>query len=1195
MKYIYLLVTGIFFSFNTIANDPSSALLLQSGTIYPQNNIDEFIGSDISVTDVVNGYYYRLIQFENFPDDIQKEKIRHAGIILNMYLPYRTYSCAIPVNFDRNLLKDLHAVSVMKWENNFVIHKDLTGGGFPSHCINEKGTVDLIVHYQQNISEADAVTLFENKGYHIVNALPLIHAVTLRIPDNRLGPVASLPFVYFIEAIAPPSIKDDTEGRTLHRSNMINADNVTGLHYDGTGVTVGIADDGEIGPHIDFTGRMVNHASGFGSSHGDMTSGICAGAGNLDPKIRGMASGATLHVFDISGYNHITDIVNHYTNFSMVITSTSYSQGCNEYTTASEFGDQVIHDNPQFELVFSAGNDGTGDCGYGAGNGWGNITGGYKVGKNVVACGNLSNTDVLQGSSSRGPAPDGRIKPDICSNGYNQLSTDENNTYQVGGGTSAASPGVAGVFAQLYEVYKTLTGAANPPSALIKACVLNTGEDLGNPGPDYEFGWGRINAWRAYKTLRDQRYISDSISQGQTNTYPLNVPSGVRQLRVMMYYHDEPGTPLAAKSLVNDLNLVVKDPSTNIITPWVLNPAPVASTLDDPAIRGIDSLNNVEQITIDNPVPGSYSMEVEGLQLPLSQQNYYLVFEFVSDSITVTYPNGGEGFVPTDNEFIRWDAVGDTGFFQISYSLDNGSSWTIAQNALTGASRLYSWNTPNVISDRALIRISRNGMTDQSDSLFTIISVPSNLHVTFVCPDSIGLAWNAVSGATGYTVSMLGARYMNDVGTTTTTNFTVTGTQATNGYWFSVAALAQNGGKGLRANAIYSPPGTTNCILSMDGGVTQIVNPSAELLLSCQSLANIPVIVDLKNEGANPISNFDVSYSVNGAGTVTETYTGTLSPNASAQFTFQQAISFPGNGIFDVRIWISVPGDLYLFNDTLNVLITVIPGITGTIPQTEDFESIALCPTANDCELTNCALGNGWQNAANGLYDDIDWRVNQGSTPSTSTGPDMDHTTGLSTGNYIYLEASACASKNAMLLSPCYDLSGMTDAQLTFWYHMYGASMGELHTDIIANGQLHADVLPVKSGNLGNFWRKDSVQLTQFIGQNIIVRFRGNTSINITGDMALDDINVEDLSIGIDKVNSTSFKIYPNPGSGVFRYTLANKSTSINLLSVRDVLGKIIYEKELGQTTTGTIDLTSCAKGIYFVEIGAQVVKVVLQ
>src|SRR5690606_19263562 len=98
--------------------------------------------------------------------------------------------------------------------------------------------------------------------------------------------------------------------------------------------------------------------------------------------------------------------------------------GCNAgYTTFTQTADRQVRQMPNLMHVFSAGNSGNSNCGYGAGPGWGNITGGIKAGKNVIAVGNVTALDVLSSSSSRGPASDGRIKPDICANGSSVYST----------------------------------------------------------------------------------------------------------------------------------------------------------------------------------------------------------------------------------------------------------------------------------------------------------------------------------------------------------------------------------------------------------------------------------------------------------------------------------------------------------------------------------------------------------------------------------------------------------------------------------------------------------------------------------------------------------------------------------------------------------------------------------------------------
>ena len=1099
----------LLFSCLTASSQNDSRIYLQSGVIQAPANLDDFINAS-EPADQYNGYYYRFLRFTALPGSSQREAMKRSGLILMDFIPSNTFMTAIPSGYDRSLLRDFSVTSVFAQQPFQKISKNIAGG-FQSWAVNEKGKVDLNIQYQGNISHLSALQAAGRFGT-VISSLASNRIITLRMADTRLQELASETWVFYINTIPAPSEKEDTRGRSLHRSNVINSDYATGRHYDGEGVTVAIADDGFVGPHIDFTGRITNFATGSGPTHGDMTSGICVGAGNLDPAIRGMATGSYLYTYDISGYPHVVDALANFNDYGIVISSTSYSQGCNEYTADTQFGDQLLYDHPQLEFVFSAGNNNGADCGYGAGGNWGNITGGYKQGKNVVACGNLDALEVIDPSSSHGPSADGRIKPDICSNGRDQLSTDENNTYQVGGGTSAASPGIAGIFAQLYQAYKELTGAVNPPAPLIKAALLNSAEDIGNPGPDYTYGWGRVNAFRALTTLEAGRYLVDSVTQGASKTHTLTVPAGTTQLRAMVYWADPGGSPVAARALVNDLNTSVSDPGGNSWNPWVLNPAPNATTLNSPAVRGVDSLNNMEQVTIDNPAAGVYTLTVNGYALPSITQKYYVVWEFRSAAVTMTYPNGGEGFVPGETEVLRWDGERNQGPWLLEYSADNGATWTTIATPAQAVQQ-YSWVVPNIVSGAVKVRVSRNGNSDESDSSLAIIRVPSGITVDWACPDSLRLVWTAVSGAAGYKVYRLGAKYMDAVATGTANSAVITGINPNDPQWFSVSAITAEGNSGRRAKAIYKAPGTASCPLAVDVEVEEVVSPGAGILQDCQDNSSLTVTVNVENRGQNPVWNIPLVYTVNGGTPVSETFPDTIQPGTGSLLSFSTPVALSVAGTYDIQVMAALGSDLNAFNDTAHVGVMVTPGVLASIPFTENFDSMTLCATANDCEQTVCALSNGWINAENLTQDDIDFRVNEGATPSTSTGPDFDHTSGQGGGgNYVYLEASACFNKAATLISPCIDLNGATSPQMLFWYHMYGGSMGELHVDLYSQGVWINDVIPAITGNQGNQWFQASLNLTPWTGEIINIRFRGLTGGDYDSDIALDDISILETS-----------------------------------------------------------------------------------
>ncbi len=466
------------------------------------------------------------------------------------YLPDFAYIAAIPLQTDVASLSNYGVRSIIRFSPEMKMSRILSS--IPEYAVRNNNSVELDIMIYPNIDLSYAAEQIRSQGYTVTNTREFGNIISVIAPQNKLQDIASIPFVYFVDAVSAPSIPDDNRARSLHRVNTVQNEYLGGRNYTGAGVIVAIADDGAIGPHIDFTGRVTQFTTAPGGTHGDMTAGIMVGAGNLNPAYQGSAPGAHINMYSISGYTHIIDAVANYNTLSTVITSTSYSQGSGGvYTADAQAIDNQIRTNPQLIHVFSAGN---------AGSGWSTITGGYKASKSVIACGNLNGYDVLENSSSRGPAEDGRIKPDICANGASQMSTDPNNGYEPGGGTSAASPSVAAVVTCLYEAYKTLNSVTNPPSALIKAVMLNSAEDLGNPGPDFQHGWGRVNTFRALTTLEENRYLTSSVNQGDSNVHVINVPPGVSQLRLMVYWPDYEGSPAASKALVNDINIMLTTP-----------------------------------------------------------------------------------------------------------------------------------------------------------------------------------------------------------------------------------------------------------------------------------------------------------------------------------------------------------------------------------------------------------------------------------------------------------------------------------------------------------------------------------------------------------------------------------------------------------------------------------------------------------
>lgn len=1147
--------------------------------------------------EVFGGKFYRAVQFYAMPTDVDKARLAAKGVTLHRYLPTNTFTAAIPSDIPASALAteaNIRAVFSMPAAQK--LSGELLGGNAPAHALRSGGTVALNIIQQPGLSTADVAAWLRRDGATVTASLKRLETHAVVIPLSRVADLAALPYVAFVEAAEPTPTPDNTGGRTSHRSNTLATYYTGGLKYDGAGVTVALNDDGVIGPHIDYAGRLpAQYTSVNTGNHGDHCAGIIFSAGNRAPTARGMASGATLRVYRASsptpaGYQGFDSIYNHHANLGVRITSTSYSDGLNSgYTTRARLMDETIRDLPGLMHVFSAGNNGTSSSSYGAGPGWANITGGHKMAKNTIAVGNLDSLDNLNSSSSRGPASDGRIKPEVCAVGTAVQSTVDANSYINMTGTSMACPGVAGTLAQLYHGWKSLHGGIDPPSALIKAAVLNTADDLGNAGPDFKHGFGRINARRAFAVLQGAQFFNDVVSQGAAMAHTITVPAGAAEVRVMLYWHDVEATAGAATALVNDLNLTLTTPAAAAVLPWKLNRTANATALNQPAFQGIDSLNNMEQVTMAAPAAGTYTINVTGAAVPQGPQAYYVVYEIVESGVTLTYPIGGESLVPGVPEVIRWDAYGNTTPFALDYSTDSGATWSSIAPSILASQRHYNWTPPTTVTGRGMIRVTRGTSSDASDAGFAVIGVPGSLAVNWVCVDSMQVSYSSVSGAAGYVVTALGATYMDSVGSSSTTSAIARGLNTGVQNWYSVQAVAPNGARGRRAIAQIAPVVPFNCSVPFDLALQSISSPASAISHCAGGASTDSVRIVVKNNGLTAMTGVTAGYSLDGSTPVTAVVPGTIAALSTRAFTFPTPLSLTGGGVYMLRVWAQASGDAVPGNDTVVQTIIINAATPTMLPVIQDFETATLCDTAANCEAVICALPGGWTNAASGDLDSVDWRVWRGPTPTnlatSTTGPIMDYKPGIGSGRYIYLEADGCAGKTAHLLSPCIDLTGVTDAQLRWGYHMMGSGIGELHVDVQADGVWNLDVATALVGAQGSMWKQGLLSLSTFHDKVIQLRFRGITGPTAQSDIALDGIEVTSVaSVENTPVNGLSMTISPNPSAGDFIATLNGLKTEASL-TITDIAGRVV-----GTTTvlpragaaTVTLPLGNQPAGVYF-------------
>jgi hypothetical protein len=1052
------------------------------------------------------GERYGLVALDQLPTIDQQAALEATGIRFLGYYPKGYYLLGIDESAN---LQGLNAFGLRAQTPHKAEYKSVVGAETAPNHATAKGGYLLNVSPYTHLALEQVASVLVSDGYEVLEQHPTYHSLTVAVSSEEAQELASHPAIEFIDWKFAEGEPENYTARTLHRTNYLGTRNNNALQFDGSGIKVALQDDGAIGPHIDHQGRTVHWWDISDGDHGDHVGGTIAGAGNINARNLGQAPGAELHVYKAwPEYQAYDSVSSHYNAYGVVITSTSYSDGCNAgYTTRTRTMDEQSYDYPSLLHVFSAGNSNGSNCGYGAGSNWGNITGGHKMGKNVIAVANVNEIGGIANSSSRGPAHDGRIKPDLSAKGVNVTSTIGGNSYDTYTGTSMACPGVSGTMAVLYQAYED-QNAALPNGGLMKAIAMNTADDLGTPGPDFIYGWGQINARRAYEVIDAGNYTEGNVAQAGQNTQTLNVPANTTRARFMVYWTDPEANVGAATALVNDLDMVVVTPSGDTILPYVLDETPNAATLGLPATHGEDHLNNVEQVEIINPVAGSYEVIINGYLVPQGPQAYFLTHSFEGKALHLTYPVGGEPLIPGVTEMIRWDAGDTTQTIDLEYSTDGGSSWQSIATGVNPEDAHYYWTVPFGLSSANVhVRLTQ-GPTQVTSNAFSVIGVPLGLEVEWACPDSIGLRWNNIASAGSYVVYKLGQKYMDSIGVAGSNSFVDYGVSPNDpNVWYSVSSIGNDGARGERALAINKAPGVFNCVLDIDAEVVTMI-PDASSLFDCHGAERQPGFV-IKNNGSSPLLTFDAELYFSATGLLTtESFTANVAPGATDTFYFADSILLDGGGVNSHFVIVDLSNDQNHWNDTASMTYRVVTGELQEPVFAEDFDLMPICPSTDDCGGTVCNILNDWVNETNGVGDDIDWRLSVGSTPTNLSGPNGDYTNN-GFGRYLYLEASGeCSFQTAELISPCIDLTASPSAVLQFYYHMYGSDMGELHVDVFDGDAWYLDVMTPISGNQGQEWEEQLVPLDAFAGKIVNVRFRGITGPSFNSDLAIDGVSI---------------------------------------------------------------------------------------
>ena len=351
-------------------------------------------------------------------------------------------------------------------------------------------------------------------------------------------------------------------------------------------------------------------------------------------------------------------------------------------------------------------------------------------------------------------------------------------------------------------------------------------------------------------------------------------------------------------------------------------------------------------------------------------------------------------------------------------------------------------------------------------------------------------------------------------------------------FWFTTEYA--NGGSS-KSTQIVSFQFQPAVVYDNDAGATSLLTPVSGLDLTNSE----SVEVAIKNYGENSISNFPISYQLDGGAVVTENYSASIAAGATVNYTFTGTVDLSIETSYDFKAFTGLSGDENHNNDTIYKTIVhdspTYCGATGG----GNYEKISNVTFGT---IDNASGGTEYSDFTTfstsidkEASDDITVTISGAyATDQILVWIDFNQNYTFETSEKVYESATGVGPHTGTISIPADALLGITRMRV----RLHDSSMGPNDT-------------PCGSSDYGEV---------------------EDYSVNITSP----------VNIVVTEHNSL-LQISPNPADD--KVVISSTKSLVGNIQIVDVVGKLIYSDVVNGVYNKSFDMSKEANGIYFVKM----------